>query len=236
MSNFQIPNNVKDDDWKAYILCQMKQPYFKKLVEKITESHKPFEGELEIFPPKDKIFAAFNECPLKDVKVVIVGQDPYHTRGCANGLCFAVNRGVKIPPSLRNIYKELEQDPNVEFTRPDHGDLTGWAKQGVLLLNTAMTVREGNAGSHSYFGWHEFTKNVLIHLSEKTDGVVFMLWGKHAQSRSKYIDASKHHVLSGVHPSPLSANRGWFGCRHFSKANEILKKQGKSEIDWNALE
>lgn len=170
-TNYEIQNTVNDSEWKKVVDSELDKPYFKKLVDKITNSHKPFEGEFKIFPPKHLIFNAFNHTPLCDVKVVVIGQDPYISCGQANGLCFAVNKGVKIPPSLKNIYKELHQDPDVEFATPDHGDLTGWAKQGVLLLNTSLSVREKNAGSHSRFGWTTFTDNVIKHISKNCNGV-----------------------------------------------------------------
>jgi uracil-DNA glycosylase len=169
--------------------------------------------------------------PANQVKVVVLGQDPYHGEGQAHGLSFSVQRSIKIPPSLRNIFKELATDIS-GFTVPQHGDLTSWAEQGVLLLNTVLTVEEGQAHSHKGKGWEIFTDTLITRLSEQTSDIVFLLWGKPAQQKIKLIDTSKHHVLTSVHPSPLSAHRGFLGCQHFSQTNAILKRLGKSEINW----
>jgi uracil-DNA glycosylase len=178
------------------------------------------------------VFSAFDATPLSDIKVVILGQDPYHGEGQAHGLCFSVLPEVKkLPPSLKNIYKELVTDIN-GFTTPEHGYLQGWAEQGVFLLNTVLTVEQGQAHSHKHLGWEQFTDNVIAHINEHCQGVVFILWGAHAQKKGKSIDRQRHHVLAGPHPSPLSAHRGFFGCQHFSKTNELLIAQGAQPINW----
>uniref|UniRef100_A0A8D2L0K5 Uracil-DNA glycosylase n=2 Tax=Varanus komodoensis TaxID=61221 RepID=A0A8D2L0K5_VARKO len=187
-----------------------------------------------IYPPAHQVYTWTQMCDIRDVKVVILGQDPYHGPGQAHGLCFSVHRPMHPPPSLDNIFKELSTD--IEgFTHPGHGDLTGWAKQGVLLLNAVLTVRGYKANSHKERGWEEFTDAVVGWLNSNLDGLVFMLWGAYAQKKGSCIDRKRHHVLQTVHPSPLSVHRGFFGCRHFSRTNELLKKSGKTPIDWNAL-
>lgn len=183
-----------------------------------------------VYPPREDIYSAFQLLPFQDVKVVILGQDPYHGPRQSHGLAFSVNEGVKIPPSLRNIYKELESDLNI--TRSS-GSLIDWAKQGVLLLNTTLTVDAGDAGSHRNLGWVPFTDAIIKSVSDYHEHVVFILWGKPAQSKTRLIDKSKHHIIESVHPSPLSAYRGFFGSRPFSKANEYLTAHGKSPIDWS---
>ncbi|KAF1553073.1 Uracil-DNA glycosylase, partial [Eudyptula albosignata] len=187
-----------------------------------------------VYPPPDQVFTWTQMCDIRDVKVVILGQDPYHGPNQAHGLCFSVQKPVPPPPSLENIYKELSTDIE-DFTHPGHGDLTGWAKQGVLLLNAVLTVRAHQATSHKERGWEQFTDVVVSWLNKNLHGVVFMLWGAYAQKKGSSIDRKRHHVLQTVHPSPLSVNRGFFGCRHFSKTNELLKKSGKKPIDWRAL-
>ena len=182
-----------------------------------------------IYPPSKKTFSSLNLSPLDTIKVVIIGQDPYHGEGQANGLAFAVEQGIDIPPSLRNIYKEIELD--LGKVSPNHGDLTFLAKQGVLLLNSVLTVEKGNPSSHSGKGWEKFTDKIISILNTKDD-LVFMLWGNYAQKKGSIIDIKKHRVLRAPHPSPLSANRGFFGCKHFSKANEFLVLKGKSPIEW----
>lgn len=184
-----------------------------------------------IFPPMNDIFNAFKLCPYENVKVVILGQDPYHEINQAHGLAFSVKKGVEIPPSLKNIYKELAND--VEFVAPKHGFLESWAKQGVFLLNTTLTVREGHAASHKGHGWETFTDHVISKLNEREDPIVFILWGGNARSKAQLIDKSKHLVLESPHPSPLSAYAGFFGCKHFSKANSFLTAHNKTPIDWN---
>ena len=186
---------------------------------------------VEVVPGRVETFRAFELCPLEKVKVVIIGQDPYHGPGQANGLAFSVANGVKIPPSLRNIYKELACDVN--FTVPDHGSLEQWARQGILLINATLSVELGHAGSHQKQGWEQFTDKVVQVLNDEKEHLVFILWGNFAKKKALgLIDAKRHHVLTGVHPSPLSASRGFFGCRHFSKSNTYLKSQQKIEINW----
>lgn len=204
----------------------MQKSYFKDLIKSVDIAYK----NRTVFPIKDKIFAAFEYCPLDDVKVVIIGQDPYHGAGQAHGLCFSVPDGEKIPPSLRNIYKELQSDIGKEI--PTSGNLEHWAKQGVLLLNATLTVEEGQAGFHQGWGWETFTDKVIKTISKQKEHVVFLLWGKYAQDKANLIDESKHLILKSTHPSPLSAHRGFLGCKHFSKTNEYLKKHSISEIKW----
>jgi|APSaa5957512535_1039671.scaffolds.fasta_scaffold74994_3 uracil-DNA glycosylase len=191
-----------------------------------------FGDDLKIFPPKEKIFYALECSPILDTKVVIIGQDPYHREGQAMGLSFSVPKGISIPPSLQNIYKELRN--NIDgFVIPNHGNLEKWAKQGVLLLNSTLTVREASPMSHAKI-WKDFSEILLQYLSDKTSNLVFLLWGEHSRSKKKFIDCEKHHILECVHPSPLSANRGgWFGNKHFSKCNNLLKEMGKTEINWS---
>jgi uracil-DNA glycosylase len=194
-----------------------------------------YESEV-CYPPTHQIFNAFSTTPIEEVKVVIVGQDPYHQPGQAMGLCFSINKGIKIPPSLRNIYKCINQDEDVpDFKIPKHGDLTNWANQGVFLLNTVLTVTDSSANSHKKAGWLKFTDEVIRVISKECEGVVFMLWGKPAQKKASLIDADKHHILNAAHPSPLSAFRGFFTCQHFSKANALLEADGKDTIDWNKI-
>ena len=184
-----------------------------------------------IYPPASEVFNALTLTPLDNVKVVILGQDPYHGPGQAHGLCFSVQSGVKTPPSLVNIYKELAQD--IEgFHIPEHGNLTAWAEQGVLLLNTVLTVEQGKAHSHAKWGWETFTDAVIKSVNDTQHGVVFLLWGSHAQKKGQSIDTQKHYVLSAPHPSPLSAHRGFLGCRHFSQTNTLLSQQGKTPVNW----
>jgi uracil-DNA glycosylase len=186
-----------------------------------------------IYPPKPAILAALVNTPFEEVKVILMGQDPYHGQGQAHGLSFSVPAGIKFPPSLKNIFKELNTDAQVKA--PDCGDLTSWAKQGALLLNTTLTVRTGLPGSHQQKGWETFTDVLLKKLSEEKTGLVFLLWGKFAQSKEVLIDTAKHHVLKAAHPSPFSAYRGFLGCGHFSKTNQLLLNMGKSPIDWNSI-
>jgi len=185
----------------------------------------------KIYPKGSDIFNAFNKTPFDKVKVVILGQDPYHGENQAHGLSFSVQKGITIPPSLRNIYKELEIDIS-GFKIPNHGDLTEWAEQGVLLLNATLTVKAGMPGSHQKKGWEEFTDNVIKTISEKKEGIIFILWGSFAQAKAELIDKTKHHIIKSPHPSPFSADRGFFGSKPFSKTNEILEKKGKKAIDW----
>jgi len=214
--------------WSSFLKAQSEQTYFKSIEAFI-------EGELAsgkvIYPPKQDWFNAFALTELENIKVVILGQDPYHGQGQAHGLSFSVPDGIKIPPSLRNIFKELDDDLS-DFEIPSSGDLSSWAKQGVLLLNTVLTVEQSKAGSHSKIGWEQFTDNVLSHINDNTEGTIFLLWGNHAIKKAAMLDLTKHHILTAVHPSPLSAYRGFFGCKHFSKVNDLLKQQGKTLIDW----
>ncbi len=184
-----------------------------------------------IYPPNELTFNALNQTPFTDAKVVLLGQDPYHGFGQAHGLSFSVQKGVALPPSLKNIFKELQQDiPGFDY--PAHGDLTYWAAQGVLLLNSTLTVEAAKPGSHQKKGWETFTDQVISELSSQRDGLVFLLWGRHAQAKTHLIDTGKHCILTAPHPSPFSAHSGFFGCRHFSKTNAYLKKNGQNEIDW----
>ena len=212
------------DSWKNQLENEFEQPYFKKLVDFVKSEYQT----QTIYPPGKLIFNAFEKCPFEDVKVVIIGQDPYHGEGQANGLCFSVNDGVRKPPSLGNIFKEIKEDLGKEI--PKSGNLERWAEQGVFLLNATLTVRAAQAGSHQKKGWEEFTTAVIQKISDKKEGVVFMLWGKYAQDKGANIDTSKHLVLKAPHPSPLA--RGFNGCKHFSQANEYLKSKGLKEIDW----
>ncbi|MDA3943588.1 MAG: uracil-DNA glycosylase [Bacteroidetes bacterium] len=214
------------ESWYQVLKPEFEAPYFAKLKEFLKEEMK----QHRIFPPANRIFHAFNTTPLAAVKVVILGQDPYHGLGQAHGLAFSVPDGVKPPPSLQNIYKELASD--IGFRIPKSGNLEQWAQEGVLLLNTVLTVRESTASSHAGKGWELFTDAAISAISENRAGVVFMLWGKHAISKEKLINQERHFILKSVHPSPLSAHRGFFGCKHFSKANEYLKKIGFLTVDW----
>lgn len=212
--------------WKQHLSTEFEKEYFIKLTTFVREEYKAHT----IYPPGREIFRAFDSCDFDAVKVVIIGQDPYHGPGQANGLCFSVRDGVRMPPSLVNIFKEIQQDLGKPF--PLNGDLERWAKQGVLLLNATLTVRASAAGSHQNKGWEEFTDSVIKTISDEKQNVVFLLWGAYAQKKGEIIDRKKHHVLMSAHPSPFSADRGFFGCRHFSKANEYLKGKGLKEIEW----
>jgi uracil-DNA glycosylase len=214
--------------WADILDQEKQQPYFQKMM-KFVESERA--AGKTIYPPSEDVFNAFNLTELDTVKVVILGQDPYHGPNQAHGLCFSVLPNVKTPPSLVNIYKELASDIS-GLTIPSHGCLQSWAEQGVLLLNTVLTVEQGQAHSHAKIGWERFTDAVIQRLSEHCHGLVFLLWGSHAQKKGEVIDTQKHHVLSAPHPSPLSAYRGFLGCKHFSDSNDLLKQQGKSPINW----
>ena len=183
-----------------------------------------------VYPPGGEIFSAFWHSPFKNVKVVIIGQDPYHGPGQAHGLCFSVNKGIQVPPSLQNIYKERQSDLNLPI--PNHGDLRPWAAQGVLLLNTVLTVRHKSPNSHKKRGWERFTDAAISALNREREGLVFVLWGGHAGTKKKMIDANRHHIIQSAHPSPLAAYRGFFGSKPFSKINEYLKNEGRDPIDW----
>jgi uracil-DNA glycosylase len=224
---------LKTPQWQELLTSEQSKPYYKELSAKIAKQRE--NGEV-IYPADNEIFSAFEHIDLTAIKVVILGQDPYHGTGNdgqsqAHGLAFSVKPGIKIPPSLVNIYKELKTDID-DFILPLHGNLSHWAKQGVLLLNTVLTVKESQAHSHAKLGWEIFTDKMISALSEHNTGCVFMLWGSHAQKKGKDIDDDKHYVLAGPHPSPLSAYRGFFGCQHFSKANTWLKAHDKKIIDW----
>jgi uracil-DNA glycosylase len=214
--------------WSDVLGEEKRQPYFVDMMNEIARQRA--QGAT-VYPPKGEVFNAFSSTALEQVKVVILGQDPYHGPLQAHGLCFSVPDGVKPPPSLVNIYKELASDIE-DFEIPKHGNLTRWAEQGVLLLNTVLTVQAGQAHSHAKLGWEQFTDVVVQAISDYTQGVVFLLWGGHAQRKAARVDEHKHHVLKAPHPSPLSAHRGFLGCGHFSETNKILTASNREPIDW----
>jgi len=214
------------DSWKNILKDEFQKEYFHELKTFLLEEKKKYR----VYPPGKFIFHAFNSTPLTNLKVVIIGQDPYHGHGQAHGLSFSVPSGVKPPPSLINIFKEIQADLNLPF--PSHGNLEYWAMQGVLLLNATLTVRANQAGSHQGKGWEIFTDKVIQKISENKKGIVFLLWGKFAQNKSQLIDETQHHILKAPHPSPFSANSGFFGCKHFSAANNYLTESGMGPIDW----
>ncbi len=214
------------NDWAPVLKAEYAKPYYKKLYEFV---HREYASST-VYPPAEDIFNAFHLTPLSDVKVVIIGQDPYHEPGQAHGLCFSVRKGVEIPPSLQNIYKEIHDDLGCPI--PDHGDLTSWAEQGVLLLNAVLTVRAHAAASHRNKGWEEFTDAVIRAVNEVDRPIVFLLWGGFARSKRAMLNNPNHLVLEAPHPSPLSAYRGFFGCRHFSEANAFLEAHGETPINW----
>ncbi len=216
-----------DDSWREILLQESKSDYFQKLWSFVENAYK----QDQCYPPQDKIFAAFEECSFQNLKVVLLGQDPYHNEGQAHGLAFSVNNGISIPPSLKNIFKEIQED--IGGTIPESGKLKRWAKQGVLLLNAVLTVKANTPRSHRKKGWEIFTNNIIQKISEHSEGIVFMLWGEEARKKAKLINDNKHLILESGHPSPLSANRGhWFGNKHFSKANQYLFKTNKTPIQW----
>ena len=215
-----------EESWKRELAEEWEKDYFVRLTQFVREEY----ATKQIFPPGRQIFAAFNSTPFHDVKVVILGQDPYHDVGQANGLFFSVNDGIQFPPSLRNIFKEIESDIGTPV--PQSGDLSRWAKQGVLLLNATLTVEAHRAGSHQRHGWEQFTDSVIAHLAEHRDNLVFILWGRYAIGKGAFIDRNRHLVLTSVHPSPLSAHRGFFGNHHFSRTNQYLIEHGKTPIEW----
>lgn len=219
-------NPVIEAGWKEVLHEEFDKLYFSELKAFLLEEKQKFR----IYPPGKLIFNAFDHTPFEKVKVVLLGQDPYHGPGQAHGLCFSVPEGVSKPPSLVNIFKELQDDLGISISR--NGNLTKWADQGVLLLNATLTVRENQAGSHQNHGWETFTDAAITQLSLKRRGLVFVLWGNYAIAKKSMIDVSKHFILSSVHPSPLSAHRGFFGCRHFSQINNLLRQNGVEEIDW----
>lgn len=213
-------------NWQEFILAHKEKAYFQEL-QSIIEKRRQ---EVNVFPPQQEVFTAFAHTPLDKVKVVILGQDPYHQQGQANGLSFSVNRGVVLPPSLKNMFKEMCND--IGCAMPTHGDLTHWAKQGVLLLNTVLTVEESTANSHKGLGWEQFTDDVIRVLNVQEKPIIFVLWGAHAQKKQKLITNTLHHVITGVHPSPLSSYRGFFGSKPYSQINHSLNSQGLAPIDW----
>jgi uracil-DNA glycosylase len=222
----QTIDPIIEEGWKSVLMDQFQAPYFGTLKEFLVEEKKSYT----IYPPGRLIFNAFQRTPFDRVKVVILGQDPYHGKGQAHGLCFSVPRDIPKPPSLVNIFKELHSDLGTPV--PANGTLEKWADQGVLLINTTLTVRDSQAGSHQKRGWETFTNRVIEVVSQEQRGVVFLLWGRFAQAKEALIDGNKHLILKSAHPSPLSAYNGFFGCRHFSKTNTYLEQQGKHGIDW----
>jgi len=218
-----------NESWKKLLDSEFNSEYFKNLISFIKDDY----SKTTCYPKGSQIFNAFDFCPINDLKVVIIGQDPYHGIDQANGLCFSVNKGVPHPPSLINIFKEIQTDLGYKFEN-NKGDLSKWAKQGVMLLNATLTVRNNSAGSHQNKGWEIFTNKVIEVISIETNNTVFLLWGSFAKQKKKLIDTDKHKILESGHPSPLSANRGyWFGNKHFSKCNDYLDSVGKSKIDWS---
>lgn len=218
-----------DANWQDWLALETQKDYMQQTLAFVAERR---DQGVVVYPPHSQVFNAFDTTPLSNVKVVMLGQDPYHGPDQAHGLCFSVLKGVKVPPSLKNIYKELATDID-GFEIPEHGYLQSWAEQGVLMLNSVLTVEQGKANAHKKLGWEQLTDGAISLVSEYCHGVVFMLWGAPAQAKARLIDNSKHHILCAPHPSPLSAYRGFFGCRHFSKANELLVGEGKSPIRWD---
>lgn len=229
--NFELKMQVKiEKSWADLLSPEFESDYFQELSQKVKSEYQ----NSTVFPPGSLVFNAFNACSVDNCKVVIIGQDPYHGDNQANGLSFSVSKSVAIPPSLVNIYKEISKD--LGFDMPIHGDLTPWANQGVLLLNASLTVRKAEAASHKSLGWQKFTNQVIKRLSDEKEHLVFLLWGGFAKGKIKFIDQSKHLILESGHPSPLSANRGyWFGNKHFSKTNTYLIQQKKQPIDWQIV-
>ncbi|MGL6159964.1 uracil-DNA glycosylase [Microbulbifer sp.] len=224
----QVPENIKiHPSWYAVLQDEFEKPYMEQLRQFLRKEKAA--GKI-VYPPGPQIFNAFNSTPFEEVKVVILGQDPYHGPGQAHGLCFSVKPGVPVPPSLQNIFKELQSDLGIDS--PDHGCLQPWAEQGVLLLNATLTVERGRAGSHQGRGWEHFTDAAIHKLAEKREGLVFILWGSYAQKKGAFIDSNKHRVFRAPHPSPLSAHRGFFGTRPFSQANDYLLSNSREPIDW----
>lgn len=221
-----LTQKLLSTDWKRILKPETEKDYFKSLECFVNNAY----AESTVFPPQHQIFEAFAQCNLHDTKVVILGQDPYHDNNQAHGLCFSVNKGIAIPPSLRNVFKEIERD--LGFAQPTSGNLIHWAQQGVLLLNATLTVEAHKAGSHQKKGWETFSDAVIKAISDQKQAVVFMLWGAYAHKKAALIDSNKHLILQAVHPSPLSAHRGFIGCGHFSAANEFLRKNNIEEIVW----
>jgi uracil-DNA glycosylase len=216
-----------EESWKSVLKGEFDKVYFQQIVIFLKAEK---AADKIIFPPGPFIFNAFNKTPFSKIKVVLLGQDPYHNPGQAHGLSFSVPDGIKKPPSLVNIFKELESDLGIPSAK--NGNLEKWAQQGVMLLNASLTVRQNEAGSHSKIGWLQFTDSVISKISEQKKGIIFLLWGKFAQDKQTLIDETKHYVLKAAHPSPFSADKGFFGCKHFSKTNELLSLQNKEPIDW----
>ena len=219
---------IFDSSWNAFWEQENSQEYFETLRQFVAQE---LHSGRKVYPPREEIFAAMQYCPLNQTKVVIIGQDPYHGAGQAHGLCFSVRKGVRIPPSLQNIYQELQGDLGI--TPPQHGDLSTWAKQGILLLNATLTVRAGQPTSHAGKGWEVFTDRAIQEVNNNCDHVVFLLWGRYAQQKATLIDHKRHCILTAAHPSPFSARNGFFGCRHFSQANAYLAEHGRTPIDWH---
>ncbi len=215
-----------ENSWKEQLKDEFEKPYFEKVVSFVKQEY----ATTTVYPPAKLIFNAFDQCPFDQVKVVILGQDPYHGPGQANGMCFSVNDGIPFPPSLVNIFKEIQSELGIPI--PTSGNLERWAKQGVFLLNAILTVQAHQAASHQNKGWETFTDAVIRILSEKKENLVFILWGSYAQKKGEVIDPSRHKILKAVHPSPLSAHRGFFGCDHFKLANEYLQEKGIKPIEW----
>ena len=222
------PNKLKlEESWKAVLKDEFQKPYFEQIRKVLLDTQ---NKGIKTFPPNNLIFNAFDQTPFSQLKVVVIGQDPYHKLGQAMGLSFSVSEGIAIPPSLKNIYKELNRDLGIKI--PTSGNLTSWAKQGVFLLNAILTVEENKAGAHAKIGWETFTDAVISKISQEKENIVFLLWGNFAKSKKILIDTTKHYVLEAVHPSPLAGGK-FIGCGHFSKTNEILKEKGIKEIDWS---
>jgi len=221
-----MAQTVTDKKWRSLLSKEFSKAYYKNIEKQVAAQR----ALGEVYPPVDEVFAAFNCCPLDKIKIVIIGQDPYFNPGQAEGLCFSVKKGVKVPPSLNRIYKVIQKNiPS--FKIPKHGSLKEWAERGVLMLNATLTVNKGDANSHAKFGWQDFTTEVMNILNRETTGLIYLLWGSFAQKKGKVIDKKKHHVLEAAHPSPMGGST-WNDCKHFSQVNEILKKEGKELMDW----
>ncbi|MGL6002211.1 MAG: uracil-DNA glycosylase [Plesiomonas sp.] len=219
---------MPEQTWSSVIGAEKQQPYFMDIMQRVSAER---AAGKEIYPPEKDVFSAFRYTPFDQVKVVILGQDPYHGPNQAHGLCFSVQPGIATPPSLLNMYKELKTDIS-GFEIPNHGCLSSWTTQGILLLNTVLTVERSKAHSHAKFGWETFTDAVISAINTHREGVIFLLWGAHAQKKGQMIDRQRHHVLTAPHPSPLSAHRGFLGCKHFSQTNQILQQKGLAPINW----